>query len=205
MVANISGQEIAGAALIYFFCDFRVAASCTALTLLRACTRQILELCDQSSKPESVLATMVDEAASSDGAEALFFKALGLIPRSAILVLDGVDQCSDIDQGIIITCLARAITEIKKPTKILLSSRTEIGYRLAATVSTYCTICLTPANTTEDMRLFIREIIATKLDTRELRLKDRDLRLQIEAVLSANAEGMYVSILQAEDTSYSSS
>lgn len=170
----------------YFFCRHDIMYSCLARTIVGSLCRQLLSGHINEDTMDEFLGECV-QSLSFDDVVRLTKNVLSR-KRRCYFILDGLDECEDIERGQI----TEALHEMQKTTQLLvfISLRSQVDQ-----VETEFR-CLRPHFVFEmpeenpDISYFILRALKEKIETGKLVLGDQSLILEIRDALEAGAQGM---------------
>ncbi len=118
-------------------------------------------------------------------------KAFTLRFTTVFIMVDALDECSEIEAFIAGLNELRSSTTTKTTAQVLITSRQEI--QIEREILQYLThsLCLT-ANIEQDIRRFITDQVHARASKGKLKVRDPNLQSQIIAALCNGADGMSV-------------
>lgn len=96
----------AGTSISYFFCSFSDPTSREPQTILRCLIKQILNILDETPEIGETLKSLYlkNHREPTIGELSRLFASVARLPRTAYLLVDGLDECGDSDRRQVLSC-----------------------------------------------------------------------------------------------------
>ena len=187
-------------AVAYFYCDYKDVAKQDLVNILGSLAEQFAKQ-DQESfaklrefyeihNPEHQLDFKYDSEALVD-----LLKAVSLSFDSAMIIIDGLDECGA-NTPDVVEALVNLNEDEDTTIKTIFLSRDEIEIR--ERLERYTKISI--AASSSDLRIYVGAEIEIRTRKKKLRIKDQSLKEHILERLVEGAEGMYVLCFSVFDT-----
>jgi hypothetical protein len=180
-------------ALCYYYCDYSDVNSLDASTVIGTLIRQLLEKTNIPEDLEAHILSSYDDITTSLPLHDLldiFEKALKLF-STCLIVVDGIDELPRESQFTIVGALKSIMSIDKTLIKTLVSSRSEENdIRRALRGPNFYSIEISPANISNDIRLFINDEVDNRIKEGRLVLGNPAIKDEIVRALTVGAKDM---------------
>ena len=112
--------------------------------------------------------------------------------QGVFLVIDGLDECGQEVQEEVLSVVTYLMALDRGIVKVYVSSRSDT--RISTTLSDYPQINIHESQLIGDITMFVEETVKSKIDKKDLVLRDPALQQEIVSELVAKAHGMFVSL-----------
>jgi hypothetical protein len=112
------------------------------------------------------------------------------IEKTAIMVLDGIDEMTDEDRKVVIATLNKLINTTKLPLKLFMSCREDVSQLIRLPESLCYRVHLAPTTIASDIEAYVSHSIKVLLESGDLVLQNGGLEITIREALVAGAQGM---------------
>jgi hypothetical protein len=176
-------------AVIYFYCDYKDTQNGSTSKIFETL---LADLARQNPSALSYLEKLSEkyrEFRSSCSVQVLRSAMLQCLqfPKRTFVVIDALDECDERDKLLIE--LLEIINSGRK-LNLLMTSRPE--FDIQQLFNTLPNMSLIESNMSADIDHFIKARLGALLESRRLKLRDSELRCEIEKVLTSRANGMEV-------------
>lgn len=191
-----SASAMAGAAVLYFFCNHFEKASLNSLTLIACLVKQMLLYYDAISRPyppdilegfkrrPSRISDGIDESQA-----AYYLHSMLVNNQQTLCIIDGLDECDPLHRKRILKCLQGALenaTETKS-FKLYMSSREE--HDILQSIDSCQTFQCSFSDVAPDIRNYVERAVQDTI-VKKRRTEDPKLIQQIKSTLVEKSQGM---------------
>ncbi|KAF4633554.1 hypothetical protein G7Y89_g4566 [Cudoniella acicularis] len=187
-----SEVEYRGFATAYHYCDYSDQMTLDALSILGSLVQQLLLTAPMSYDLEAKLWGIYGSGVTSPTREEvleILCSLVGLYPQTFIAI-DGLDECGKEAQEDILFTTKRLASLDHSVIKVYISSREDA--RISAAMGDHSRICLSEAMLACDINSYIKHTVSTKIQARELAIRNPVLEKEIVSELSNKAHGMFL-------------
>ena len=188
VVSHLCTQVPETPTVCFFFCQFNNLQTLTAMSIFSSLLRQYLEVSGYDPIMEKKLHHLlrfstVDFEELVDFCEAVMTKA-------QVVVVDGLDECPEIEQVATLKFLKNLISRKSSSTRLLLSSRDSLAQQINSIMPPFLHISTDFAIATSSMSVYINIRIDEVYGRGELVVKCKDILETIKDGLEICAKGM---------------
>jgi ankyrin repeat domain-containing protein 50 len=174
----------------FFFCEHDNARSLTARTILGSLARQFIPPGDLPAVLETELHALLDGGEANGDELSSFFVAQSDIARTHIVVIDGLDECSEVERELILGTI-KALLQLDKPVfKFFLCGRDDIITEVCEALRPEHRLTMSCKEVSDDIKAVIDAKLDEKQQKRKLVLQDNELLDHIKTALRSGAHGM---------------
>ena len=173
--------------IVYYYCDYKNAKSQqpvevfrTILANLSRVNDEVLEFMESFSKKYRKFKT----SCSVEVLHQALINCAKLVGR-VFIVIDALDEC--IERSELLEKLAN-IANAQTNINIFLTSRKE--FDIEQYFESIPKLSIDPTDVASDVEVFVNNQLLGLIKTRKLKLRDPDLRIEIQKILTAKADGM---------------
>ena len=190
IIAGLLRARNASEIVSYFFCRSEQKASLRAQCIIGSLARQILDSVIETIAADSleVLNRQSQDLDEHDVVDLI--NTYGAKDTSVYVVLDGLDECEDVDVREVCRCLARLLAEMPVTLKIAIWSRPELRAVVSNCLELKYRLNISREKNSADIKQFILARLEESLDDDRLKLVNATKIIGIATALEEGSEGM---------------
>lgn len=178
----------------FFFCQFDIATSLKAETILRSIIRQYLNDSQIPKDIQSILQDITQNTSLSlievrSHLQSLLQKRIAS-SRKTYIFIDALDECQKKERDVVLAFLRVAIASSQSKLKVFLTSRDNIINEVKKLHSPLRHQSMGSPGALSNLNVFIKDALVDKIKDGELIVGDDTILLEVQDALLAGAQGM---------------
>ena len=178
--------------IAYFFCQFDNVESLSALAILSALVRQLLDMKTLSELVETRLVNLLEIPCLEAPDLGVLLKDVLVITKCRFIFIDAIDECSKSEWEVLLEVLRDIVVSFSGVVKIFLAIRQGIAEDVEKIFESPYQVTMGSSQANSDIKTYIKDVLTEKRDGGKLVVGNPELINEITDALVQQANGMLV-------------